>query len=342
MQSHPLISVCVPVFNGERYIEECLTSVLCQGERNYELLIIDNCSTDRTVKICRKLTDPRVRLLQNTRNIGSNANFNECIRHARGELFMLLPADDLLEPDCLRLLSNAIIENRTVGIAFASAIKIDGRGKNIGMMPLIQQTGLLDSARAIRTIAKNFNPIQHPIVRSQVFSQVGGFNRRFGCFTDIHLWSRVLFYGWDAYYIGKHLTAIRQYKHQGQSLFRQNTKGNLRKLSSHYGRPLAPTFYKRNHYNLLFFWFVRFFHRKTKSVSEARSELETSMWGGFMRSHLSNVYSSILHLNLSSLMAEIALTARLLKLRGLLGAIHLYFLAIAKAFKHLISRTNVL
>jgi glycosyltransferase involved in cell wall biosynthesis len=324
MSHAPLISVCIPTFNEERYIRESVASVLAQSEQNFELLIIDNCSTDRTPNICREFCDPRIRILQNSRNIGSIENFNKCIQNAIGELIILLPADDLLERDGLELLSRALIENPSVGIAFGSSIQIDHRGKNIGATLVVQQTGILDSENAIKMIANKFNPIQHPMVRSTVFSQVGTFNGRLGCFTDIHLWSRALFLGWDAYVVSKPLTAIRRHENQGQILFRQNTKANLKTLSSHYGQPLTSGFYKENHFNLLFLRFVRFFNCNARSLSSAPNDLENVMISNLVRSHLSNVLHSARQLNLSSFTAEMALSMRLLKLYGLGRILKLY------------------
>lgn len=314
--SAPLISVCIPVYNGERYIRECVASILAQGERRFELLIIDNCSTDRTLSICDEFTDARVRILKNSRNVGSIANFNNCIRNASGELIMLLPADDLLEEACLERLSRALMENPSVGIAFGSSIQINSLGEKLGVRLVSQRTGMVDRENAIRMIAEKFNPIQHPMVRSKVFSQIGTFNKRLGCFSDIHLWSKALFLGWDAYVICEPLTAMRRYEKQGQTLFRQNTKDNLAILSAHYGQTLASSFYRTNHYNLLFFRFVRLFNRNLEKMLCLPNDIRRAMINNLVRSHFSNIWSSVLHFNFLSLSLELRLARRLTKSFG--------------------------
>ena len=339
-QNAPLISVCVPVFNGESYIRDCVASVLGQSERDFELLIIDNCSSDRTLEICSEFTDPRMRVLKNSRNIGSIENFNRCIKNAIGELIILLPADDLLERDCLALLSRGINDNPSVGMAFGSSLQIDDQGKQVGMKLVTDKNGILDREEAVEMIARKFNPVQHPMVRSKVFSQIGKFNRRFGCFCDIQLWSKVLFCGWDAYVVSKPLTAIRCHENQGQSLFRQNTKGNLKKLSGHYGQTLPSTFYKRNHFNLLYFRYVRFFNRGINAMLSAPGDLENVMMHNLVRSHLSNVYYSIRHLNLSSFTAEMALAMRLLKLYGLARILNSYFSVVISVLRKTFAFAN--
>jgi len=315
-QDAPLISVCIPAFNGEKYIRECVASVLAQSETNFELLIIDNCSTDGTHSICSKFTDGRVRVLKNSRNIGSIENFNRCIQNASGELIILLPVDDLIERDCLKVLSRGLIDNASVGIAFGSSVQIDHRGKTIRANLVIQRDGIVDRKDAVKIIAERFNPIQHPMVRAKVFAEVGKFDKRYGCFCDIHLWSKVLFCGWDAYVACESLSAIRHHEDQGQTFFRQNTKSNLSKLSGHYGQPLTSRFYWKNHYNLLFFRFVRFFNRNAKNMLGALNDLESVMINNLVRSHLSNIYRSIRYFSVSSFAAEAALFMRIVKLYG--------------------------
>ncbi|MBI3632695.1 MAG: glycosyltransferase family 2 protein [Candidatus Vogelbacteria bacterium] len=324
----PLISVSIPVFNGEKYIRDCVVSVLTQSEQKFEILILDNCSTDRSSEICNEFADPRIRILKNTHNVGSIENFCRCIQNATGEFFVLLPCDDLLEKDYLKLLSQGLIDHPSAGIAYGSTIQIDSQGERIRTNLVIQEDGFLDREKAVRMIAEKFNPIQHPMVRLENFSEIGQFDKLLGCFCDIHLWSKVLFGGWNAYVVSKPLTAIRCHEGQGQSLFRQNTKDNLKKLSGHYGQALTPTFYKKNHFNLLFFNFVHFFNSHMDMMLGTRNDLKNVMISHLVVSHLSNVYFSIRHANFPSLASEAALSLKLMKLYGPARMLQVYFSAI--------------
>ena len=69
----------IPVFNGENFISDCISSVLEQTFNDFELIIIDNCSEDNTCAIVNSFSDSRINLIINDRNIGSIANFNKCI-----------------------------------------------------------------------------------------------------------------------------------------------------------------------------------------------------------------------------------------------------------------------
>jgi glycosyltransferase involved in cell wall biosynthesis len=99
----PRVSVGLPVFNGERYVADAIESVLAQTFEDFELIISDNASTDRTAAICREYAarDPRVRYHRNDRNIGAAPNFNRAFRLSCGQYFKWAAHDDLLAPEFL-------------------------------------------------------------------------------------------------------------------------------------------------------------------------------------------------------------------------------------------------
>jgi glycosyltransferase involved in cell wall biosynthesis len=99
----PLISIGIPVYNGEKYLAQAIESVLAQTYQNFELLISDNCSTDRTQAICEAYAeqDDRIRYYRNEVNLGAAPNFNRVFELARGEYFQWLASDDILTPALL-------------------------------------------------------------------------------------------------------------------------------------------------------------------------------------------------------------------------------------------------
>jgi glycosyltransferase involved in cell wall biosynthesis len=99
----PRVSIGLPVYNGERYLEEAIASMLAQTFTDFELIVIDNASTDRTPDICAKFAeiDPRVKYSRNAENIGGTRNQNLTLAKARGEYFRWAAHDDACEPDLL-------------------------------------------------------------------------------------------------------------------------------------------------------------------------------------------------------------------------------------------------
>jgi glycosyltransferase involved in cell wall biosynthesis len=99
----PPVSICIPVYNMAGYLPHAVDSALKQTYTDFELLIVDNVSTDGTYDVALDYarTDARVRVVRNERNIGANPNFNKCFDLARGTWLKFLCADDLIAPDCI-------------------------------------------------------------------------------------------------------------------------------------------------------------------------------------------------------------------------------------------------
>lgn len=99
----PLVSIGLPVYNGERFLRQAVDSLLAQTFADFELIISDNASTDATESICREYLgkDRRIRYYRNGTNIGPTANFNRVFALSVGHLFMWASHDDYWEPECL-------------------------------------------------------------------------------------------------------------------------------------------------------------------------------------------------------------------------------------------------
>lgn len=99
----PLVSVIMPAYNAEKYIAEAISSVLSQSYTNWQLLILDDCSTDHTAEIAEyfEKADTRIRVLRNPRNMGVAKTRNRGIDMAKGEWVALLDSDDRWHDDKL-------------------------------------------------------------------------------------------------------------------------------------------------------------------------------------------------------------------------------------------------
>jgi glycosyltransferase involved in cell wall biosynthesis len=131
----PLVSVGMPVFNGEAFLEDAIRSVLAQTLDDLELILCDNASTDRTAEICRDYEgrDPRVRYFRNPRNLGAAANYNLAFSHARGRYFKWLAHDDRMLPSFLAK-TRRILEERADAVLCNTVVSyIDSRGAHIGL-----------------------------------------------------------------------------------------------------------------------------------------------------------------------------------------------------------------
>jgi glycosyltransferase involved in cell wall biosynthesis len=117
----PLVSILIPVFNRQEIIEATIESALAQTYANFEIVIVDNASTDETWQRCTMFADrdPRVRLFRNHSNIGPVRNWQRCADEARGEYGKLLFSDDLLDPRYLDATA-PLLGREGVGLAFTA------------------------------------------------------------------------------------------------------------------------------------------------------------------------------------------------------------------------------
>lgn len=128
-----LVSIGLPVFNGDNYLAEAIESVLGQTYKNFELLISDNASTDKTGEICQRYAsqDNRIRYYKNDHNLGANPNFNRLVALASGTFFKWMAHDDLVSPDYLEK-AIAKMDSHPDAVVCHTAVKmIDERGNRI-------------------------------------------------------------------------------------------------------------------------------------------------------------------------------------------------------------------
>jgi glycosyltransferase involved in cell wall biosynthesis len=140
----PIVSVGVPVYNGERYIREALDSALKQTFADFEVIIADNNSNDATEEICRDYTtrDSRVKFIRHDENHGVHWNFRFVVQQARGRFFTWLSHDDALEPQFLERTVYYMLQNPRTVVLAVDVQNIDENGTELGIERL---EGLRDS-----------------------------------------------------------------------------------------------------------------------------------------------------------------------------------------------------
>jgi len=108
----PLVSICIPTYNGQEFLEECLQSAINQTYPNIEIVIVDDCSADDTSNIIVKYAarDTRIKIFHNEKNLGLVGNFNRCIQIAQGDWIKFLLQDDYLTDNCIETMLAGISE----------------------------------------------------------------------------------------------------------------------------------------------------------------------------------------------------------------------------------------
>jgi GT2 family glycosyltransferase len=207
LSTQPLVSICVPTYNGERYLDQCLASACGQTYPHLEILVVDDGSSDTTVEIVRQWAerDDRIRLEVNPANLGLVGNFNQCVALARGEWVKFLFQDDYLDPRCVEvLLARAGDEWKFLAcdreIIYDNVSAEDEQlwrtgDFNIHLARL--RPGRLElSQRDVAALAldhNNLNFVGEPTVtllHRSVFQAVGHFNADLIHYCDIEFWLR--------------------------------------------------------------------------------------------------------------------------------------------------------
>jgi len=131
MPAKPLVSVGIPVYNAQKYLEGCIACYLGQEYRDLEILISDNGSTDGTRALCERLaaTDPRIRYHRHEKNMGASWNYNFALEAASGPYFKWAAYDDLVSPDFIGACVEALEAHPADILGYGTTVIIDAEGK---------------------------------------------------------------------------------------------------------------------------------------------------------------------------------------------------------------------
>ncbi len=183
----PLVSVVMPVFNAEKTVVKAAESILSQAYKNFELLIIDDGSTDQSVSLVEKIKDKRIRLIKNGVNRGIVSVLNDALRIASGDLVARQDADDQSSIERLERQVRILTEEPDL-VAVGSALHvIDEYGRSVGVWSYPQSSGLSRWQLLFKT------PLAHSaaMYRKLPVCEIGGYSDAYRHAEDYHLWSRL-------------------------------------------------------------------------------------------------------------------------------------------------------
>lgn len=181
----PLISVLLTAYNRESYIRDSIESVLSQHFTDFELIVVDDCSTDRTLQIAREYerADLRVRVFANERNLGDYPNRNHAATLARGEFIKYHDSDDVMYPHCLATMHGPLSKEPTAAFALSGACSWTG-----GPSPMLLSPAMCYEREFLGTGMFNRGP-SNALFKSAVLRALGGFDYA-GAASDYVFWLR--------------------------------------------------------------------------------------------------------------------------------------------------------
>ncbi|NTU92938.1 MAG: glycosyltransferase family 2 protein [Chlorobiaceae bacterium] len=213
-QAKPLVSVAVPLYNNERFIAETIESVLAQTMPDFELLVYDDHSTDRSLEIARSYSDPRIRIVTSDRNLGPEGNWNRAVSQVGGTYVKLLCADDLLFPECLEKQVEIFSGASSAGVSLVSCHRtiIDSDGKTLIKKVNFIDGGRKEPAELVRKMVRmGTNIIGEPVCGlypAALLGKTRGYSARIPYTVDLDFWLQLLLLG-DLWLIDEPLCAFR-------------------------------------------------------------------------------------------------------------------------------------
>jgi len=193
----PLVSVVVPVFNGEAHLRESLDSILAQTYPRLELIAVDDASTDRTPEILASY-GARIRVIRQERTRGIYGNANDGIAVASGEFVGVFHADDVYTPEMVEREVDWLLAHPDAGAVFTSAIYIDADGREFGRKPIPKEVSggrALDYPTVLNTLLSRKNAFlgcPTALVRADAYSRLGGYrDEEFKNTSDLEMWLRI-------------------------------------------------------------------------------------------------------------------------------------------------------
>lgn len=218
----PLISICLPVYNGEQYLAAAIESALNQTLQDFELIISDDCSTDQSAALIEEYAakDKRIKYLQSNQRAGLFANYNKCMAAAKGTFIKPHAQDDVFEPELLARLHRVMESHPDVALVSSARHFIDRHGCKIHPGTFVRTVedflGEQDAYKAVEVSKCSLIPLLNFIgepctVMFRSEHKGDGFDTQFRHLGDIEYWLRLMEYG-DYAYVNEPLVSFRQHR----------------------------------------------------------------------------------------------------------------------------------
>jgi len=211
------ISVCIPTYNGAAYLAEAIGSVLNQTLSDFELIIVDDCSTDGTDVVAQSFTDKRIKHFKNPVRLGLVGNWNRCIELARGQYICVFHQDDIMMSENLEEKIQLLDKSPTIGMVHSNVRQISTTGELISeywyFRPEPEENSVHEGLDYLKRLLTGNNIVCCPsaVVRREAFDTLGGFDGRLLFTADWEMWMRIAAF-FDVGYLVKPLVSYRRHE----------------------------------------------------------------------------------------------------------------------------------
>jgi glycosyltransferase involved in cell wall biosynthesis len=198
--NNPPVTICIPTHNSEITIYKSLKSILCQTYKNIKIKILDNASTDKTIKIIKSFRDKRIKIYKFKKKVSAEENFNRCIRVADGKYTAIYHSDDLYNKDIVSMQVCFLEKNKNTGVVFTEGDLVNANFEKISSIksPLKKKNDNFnyDKNIILKFLVKDYNFFLCPtaMVRTNIYkSEIKNFRHKlFKNSSDLDCWLRIL------------------------------------------------------------------------------------------------------------------------------------------------------
>ena len=231
----PAISVCIPTYNGAKYIAQTIESILNQTFTDFEIIVSDDGSLDKTLEIVSSFNDPRIVRIDRLSKVGAEANWNNAVANASASLVKLVCQDDILYPQCLEVEVETMSKSENQDVSFCfhlrdfvtpNSRKLSARRVGYSNLQKYSKTEILT-----KVVRSGGNPIGEPMavtMRKLSLNSAGKFRGDY--VIDLDMWSKLSDQG-SALFIEQHLSAFRISKTSWTSSLKKSQLSSVRTLS---------------------------------------------------------------------------------------------------------------
>lgn len=204
----PFVSICIPTYNGEKFLKETLESINAQTYNSIEVIISDDNSTDETLAVIKKVTEhwnlPVFIYSHSPSGIG--ANWNNCIKHANGKYIKFVFQDDLINPECIEEMVGVAEKDTEIGLVFCKRQVIGEIATNQNWLQMygdltkywVNLNEIQDGTVLLKQsgfVNKPYNKIGEPsvvLLKKDIFNEIGYFSEQLKQSLDYEFWYRTM------------------------------------------------------------------------------------------------------------------------------------------------------
>ena len=222
------VSVVMPVYNGERYLKEAMESILNQTFRDFEFIIINDASTDKSEEIIKSFIDSRIIYIKNDKNLGQAESLNKGIRNTRGLYVARMDQDDISLPERISVQSAYMEANREVAIlgTWIQEIDKDNNAIRRSLFPNTPSPSI--KTRLFFARLAGWASIAHPtvMIKRDLFDKIGYYDPKYHICQDYDLWFRTV----KKYRIENIPKVLLSYRNHGLSTCKRRYRDTVKEM----------------------------------------------------------------------------------------------------------------